>query len=280
MNYLISKFGGTIVDDETNVFPNVKYVVENVEKAFLFSSTKSEVVQYINLNKNQPQVLTIKHNGNNYFILDCFDSRKFESVSFEFEKHKVSVSISSRLFITINGEVVLNTYVENIEYSSYEFFENVCLIYFKGERNYVVVVQGLELISAMYYDECNIQAEEKYFMCKLKDCLNHGKVIHIKDKKVENYLVYLDDYDLNLKPQFIAHAFLDCVKAGNFKYCNNLLCEELKQECEDNIKEFFPDFDIYYELEENTFALIKKNTLAGIYKFEIENCLIVNVFNC
>ena len=79
---------------------------------------------------------------------------------------------------------------------------------------------------------------------------------------MENYLVYLDNYDLNLKEKFLPFVFLDCVLAGNFKYCNNLLCEDVKQEKDEDIKEFFPQFDWFYPLEDKTFALIKKNKTA------------------
>ena len=42
-------------------------------------------------------------------------------------------------------------------------------------------------------------------------------------------------------------------------------------------KEF--EFDFYIELEKNTFALIKKNALMGIYKFETQNNFIKNIDN-
>ena len=49
--------------------------------------------------------------------------------------------------------------------------------------------------------------------------------------------------------------------------------EKLKDE--NSVKEFFPEFDYYYPITNEEFILIKKNTLAGIYKFEIQNKEIV-----
>jgi hypothetical protein len=70
---------------------------------------------------------------------------------------------------------------------------------------------------------------------------------------------------------------VDCLLAGNYKYCNHLLSENLKQDKAENIKEFFCKFDFAFLLEENTFAMMKKNTLAGIYKFEVDNLEISNI---
>ena len=83
-----------------------------------------------------------------------------------------------------------------------------------------------------------------------------------------------------LKEQFVSCVFLDCLKAGNYNYCNNLLGESLKQESVTNIKNFFCEFDFVYPLEENVFALIQKNTLSGIYKFEVLNSKIENIIIC
>ena len=132
---------------------------------------------------------------------------------------------------------------------------------------------------ADYYDECNEGENEKIFMCKIGDILNHGLVFSLKGKETENYLVYLDNEELNLKNEFLPFVFLDCLKVGNYKYCNNLLCEEMKIENEKEIKDFFPQFDFYYPINNKQFILINKNTLTGIYDFEIENNKIVNIMS-
>jgi hypothetical protein len=94
---------------------------------------------------------------------------------------------------------------------------------------------------------------------------------------MEEYLVYLDDEKLNLKEEFVSFVFLDCVKAKNFKYANELLCDNLKLENEKEIEKFFPEFDYFYPAQKNSFILINKNTLAGIFEFNIHNNLILNI---
>ena len=139
---------------------------------------------------------------------------------------------------------------------------------------------GNECLFSSYYDEVNIDSDERFFMCRLFDSLNHGMVCRIKEGMVEKYCVYLDDEDLLLKPCFVPIVFLDCVLASNFSYCNNLLCDKLKIKEKQQIKNFFPTFDFVYPIDETTVILANKNTLAGIYEFEVENSLIKNIKQC
>ena len=89
--------------------------------------------------------------------------------------------------------------------------------------------------------------------------------------------MYLDEHELRLKSSFVPHVFLDCVLAKNFKYCNELLDEKIKQGKPEDIGFFFPEFNLFYSINEITFVLINKNALAGIYKFEVNNNCITNI---
>ena len=194
---------------------------------------------------------------------------------FKFKNREVQVNLSSELKITIDGECICDKTVENLNFSHFEFFGDICLIYFSGKRNFVVAIKNESCVFADYYDECNISENEKYFMCKQKDSLNHGIVCEIKNNQVNSYLVYLDDEELNLKEEFVANVFLDCVVAGNNIYCKHLLSDELCQV--DNINQFFPEFDNFFQIQDNTYFLTQKNTLAGIFKFVVENNKISNI---
>ena len=204
-------------------------------------------------------------------------TNEFFTTKIVFKSKEIVVSLFEKLFISIDGVLICEEIVDNLIYSHFEIERDMCLIFFKGERNYLVVIKDDEVKFSNYYDECNISEKEKLFMCKLGDILNHGLVLSVKENDAETYLVYLDDEEMNLKQEFLPFVFLDCVKAGNYKYCNNLLCDEMKVENENEIKDFFSKFDFYYPLSKNSFALINKNTLAGIYAFEIENNKIVNI---
>lgn len=279
MNYLVSKFDCMFVNDNTQLIEkNVRYKFEK-ENSFLVFGFNGELPFCFDIHKEQDNVLQVKRGFENYFFISSSKMRPVETIVLTIQKHNISISVSSHLVVLINGNLEYNEQVEKIEYSGYEEMGNLCLLYFKGIRNFLLILEEGKVKIANYYDECNLDKEEKYFMCRLNDSLNHGKVIHIKDKKVENYLVYLDDYDLTLKDNFIANVFLDCVVAGNFKYCNNLLSDSIKQENYEEIKAFFPDFDWYYPIEDNVFVLTRKNTLAGIYKFEIVNSSIENIIS-
>lgn len=195
----------------------------------------------------------------------------------KFKNSEIAISLSENLTISIGEKILAEMPNYNLKFSHFETFNDFCFIYFLGARNFVAIIKGREIFYADYYDKIELLNDEFYFLTYLKDTLNHGKVCHISAKESEKYLVYLDDFDLNLKPEFLPHVFLDCLLAGNFKYCNALLSGGLKQSEPSEIANFFCEFDGFYPLDNLTFALIKKDAVAGIYKFEIENNEIVNI---
>ena len=258
-----------------NLKKGVKYEITNFEPSLVFA------------NNTIPFVLDLKNCNQNILKVDCFKDKFFFLIPTRYSpffhtriKHKnneIEIQLSSKLFITINSELKCEKDVDNLTYSHYETIGELCLIYFSGIRNFLIVVKDSFVAYASHYDECNDQEKEKYFMAKLNDSLNHGRVYHIKDGEFSTYLAYLDNEELNLKSDFVPFVFLDCVLAENFKYCNRLLKEDLQVENEEDIKEFFPEFDFYYPLDEKTFMLANKNTLAGIFEFSVENNRISNI---
>lgn len=114
-------------------------------------------------------------------------------------------------------------------------------------------------------------------MKRLKDSLNHGKVYLIKDKKFDSYLIYLDEEDMHLCSQLVMVVFLDALVAGNFEYCNQMLAEDIHQEDAKSIQKFFPEFDDYQAIDSYNVALLRKNTLAGIFEFKIVDNKIENI---
>lgn len=280
MNYLISKFNCYVCDDEiSHVIANVKYKIEDTKKPLIIFSN-SIVPLVFEINTKNENILHIKFKADNYYFLFPKFIRDFSFAKINYKSKEVFISISSKLEVNIDGEVIFEKEILNIQFSHYEMEGDLCLIYFEGNRNFLLILKEQEVCFANFYDECNIRESEKLFMCKLKDILNQGLVCQIKDKNFSSYLVYLDNEELNLKEDFIGQVFLDCVLAKNFKYCNMLLDDKLKMEDEKIISTFFEDFDFYYPLTKNDFALIKKNTLAGIYNFEILNCKITNISMC
>ena len=186
------------------------------------------------------------------------------------------VCVSNNLTISCNGECILNVKVEDIEYSYYTETNGRLVLFFTGIRNYIVVIKNGKVEISCYYDELNIENEEYIIMCRLNDSLNHGKVYKI-GIELDNFLVYLDNNELYLKSEFVGSVFLDCLLAGNYNYCNNLLGDEIKQDDVKNIKEFFPEFDCFVALSNNNCILVNKNALAGICKFEVLDNFIVNI---
>ena len=281
MNYLVSVFDCVLFGEkQIEIKANAKYKLSDLLQEELIVFPVSSGIPFLFcLKRTSKNVLKVKSGNDIYFFL--FPNLNNESMVTEFNygAKRVFVSVSNKINISINGELVCEKNVENLKYSHFEILGELCLIYFEGERNYLVVLKEKTLCFANYYDEYNLANNEKYFMTKLNDSLNHGLVCHIKDKKFDSYLVYLDDEDLCLKDEFIPFVFLDCVKAKNYLYANFLLSEELKLEETKQVAEFFPDFDWFYPIENNKFILINKNTLAGVFEFVVDNNKISNIIH-
>ena len=277
MNYLISSFD-CYLKCET-IFPikkNVKYKIfsEGEEKGVVLSDSiyLPFVLDLKNKNEN---IIKTTINGDIYCFLFPIVCVPNFTTKFRFKSKDVFVNLSNKLYVSIEGVCICEENVENLKFSHYEIEGEFCFIYFTGKRNFFVLIKNEELCFADFYDECNIKDNEKYFMCKQQDSLNHGKVCEVKQVKIDNYLVYLDDEEMQLKKEFVPSVFMDCVKVGNINYAKSLLCEELKSA--NNVENFFPKFDLFFQIEESIVVLIKKNTLAGVFKFEIENCKISNI---
>jgi len=280
MRYIIPLFDCVLCADENIALnKNVQYFCANVDnKNFIVIGKNNERPFSFNFVDNSNSNLEkVEYKSYQYYFLKPTPNCNKGFYQFKYQNKQVCIALFENLIISIDGETILNEQVENIAYSHFEIKNQMCFIYFSGKRNFVVVLQNSEVKINSYYDEINIQDSEFYFMCKLNDSLNHGKVFHIKDKIVEDYLVYLDNNDLNLKPNFVSSVFLDCVKAKNFDYANNLLSADLKQKNSQNISNFFVEFDNFFPINETEVILLKKNTLAGIYSFEIQNLEITNI---
>ena len=276
MNYFISRCNCFLVGNlEQSIVKDVKYLINNINTSFLICA-ENIVPTYISFCKEKG-IFKINALGNSYYIFNPSQHSDTSFLKITSQNKEYFISISNKLIIMYDNEIILKCDVLDVEFCHYEEDKNFLILYFNGLRKFFVVIESGKVVCSSYYDEYNSSTTEKLFMCKLLDSLNHGRVFKLSGGKIEEYVVYLDDYDLKLKPRFICYAFLDCVAAKNYNYCNNLLTSDLRQQPSANMAKFFPDFDYYFEVEENKVVLINKNALAGIYKFEIENNLICNI---
>ncbi len=283
MKYLISKFHCVVYGEEKyELFPNVKYTVERCDnEPILVVGFNSEIPFAINLNDEciKQQVTKVCRGRDTYYFLNAQYCMPTSISNFKYANQQINVSVSTELIINVDGETILSKKVTNITYSHYEVIGDNCIIYFEGIRKFVCIIKEKQVLFSNYYDEINVDGEDRYFMHRCCDSLDHGIVCAIQDKKVDNYPIYLDDNELNMKEKFTCSVFLDCVRAGNLKYCKSLLDDDLSIQDEKKIKDFFPIFDDFYLLNENEAVLFEKDTLAGICEFEVKNSKIINIIN-
>lgn len=260
----------------------VPYSVQEIDNQIAMCVAKNKNTFYINFYEAFNGFATAKNFARVKFGCDNFLFLFFQNEiepdfrTFKFSTKQVLISLQKELTICVDEKQVVHKSVENIKFSHYEIEGQICYIFFEGKKNFLVCLKNDELVWADYFDEYNCEKDERQILKHLNDGLNHGRVLSVKQNEVEKYLVYLDDYEMNLKPEFLALVFMDCLKAENYKYCLNLVDKSI---CfnKDNIKEFFPEFDEYFPFNATTIALFKKNALVGICEFEIVDDKIVNI---
>ncbi len=279
MIFLISRQKCEIVELNLCLLPDVKYKLSELENRF-YTFFTFNAPTYINLHsvlagKQHKNAVKVSYNGNDYIFLFFNEAANFNFYGAKINNKCYNICVFNNLTITEDGQTLLNTPCANISFSHYKTFNNFIILFFTGQRNYFVLIKDDKVLAHDYYDEINVDKNEIYLMTRLNDALNHGRVHHLTEEW-ESYLSYLDENELKLKDEMCFLTFLDCLKAQNYKYCNNLLTENLKQKNAPDIAKFFNEFDYFYP-EQNLAFCFKKNALVGIYKFEVENGLIANI---
>lgn len=283
MIYLYSDVQCVILNGENkmSILPGVFYTIENlVEDIIVISNNCVPLVVKCIGNSVENHCSNVENYilGNDNFIF-LHLNKLVEPVftSFKCGNKNFSLCVGSELNVAIDGENLLTKKLDtDIKYTHYEKIGDFNLLYFEGLRSFVLIEQNGQIKFADYYDEFNNSNDEKIYMKKQNDLLNHGKVVTLKDNKFETYLVYLDDNELNMKQEFTSLVFMDCFIAGNLKYCNELLNDNIKQKDHVLISGFFEEFDFYIPFKDIVFTF-KKNTLSGVYKFEVINNKIDNI---
>ena len=274
------------LNETKKLLPNVFYEISKVvnEEVFVFGLTNEiplcvnfhELLNFTNANPNIEKV-TIE--GDTFIFLKPQKFLSSDFISLKNGNEQIEILLSNKIKIQVNNEVVFEkNLTTEIAFSHLEKKLNYEILYFTGVRNFVVILQNSKVEFADYYDEINIEKEDRYFMSRKNDILNHGEVASLKDGKFEKYLVYLDDYELKMKNEFVFVVFLDCFLCGNLKYCNQLLSDEIKQTDEKAINKFFNEFDEFVPFKNIAFTF-KKNTLSGVYKFSVKNNKIENIIH-
>lgn len=275
MKFIVPLFDGVLYGESHQHFlSGCKYETKNTDKAgFIFDENFNfhSILDFNNLNQN---IVPVRCEQDCFYFLLPINRLCGEVVEVNFKSWRFLISLTGGIKITENGKWICDLNVDKVKYSHFEEIDNILILYFWGERRFVVAIKEAELEYFGYIDECNIKENEKYFLEKQHDSLNHGKVLHVAKGVCEKYLVYLDDNEMCLKDEFLPIVFLDCVKVKNFKYAKSLTNLNFE---DDGAFSFFPEYDFFYPVSKSKVILLNKNTLAGICEFEIKNSKIENI---
>ncbi len=294
MVYLISDFACEVCssrqgEEDFSLTAFVPYQIEGLtDEKVLIIDADTGVPFYINLfdickrGKKHNNVSIFEAGGDKYLLLHQKRKGRGSCVNFRYKNEDISVINGEKLMIFCSGEKIFEKSAGNIIYSHHEIFGDFCLIFFTGEKNFLAVLKGCIVVEAGAFDtwEEDNETGTRYFLARLKDALNHGRVIEVSSKEAKSYLVYLDDFDLLLNEALTAHIFLDCLVAGNFNYCNHLLAEDLRQDQPQHISEFFPVFSDYVCIRENLFLLLdeaQEQRIVGLAEFSLSDGKIDNI---
>ncbi len=273
MNYVLTRKPCYEFNSKTNIVANVWHRCVNKPDDCLFVFENGAQV-WLN---NKTNKSSFCYKGDNYYILNPIFNNKVYLTTVKYQNKQVQLAVGSNLCLTLDGELLYDKPISGIEYKQYEIINNHLVIYFSGKKSFFVIIKDNKLLVADFYDELNINKEEIFFLKRLHDSLNHGKVFCITSKGYDEYLVYLDDYDLSLKEELTPAVMLDLVRAKNYAYANSLLKEDLRPKQAEDIGRFFLDFDDYLPLSATEFCLIKNDAYIGIVKLETFEGKISNI---
>lgn len=277
MNYLCSTFDCCVFEKEYKKIKSYAwYEIETNSPIVVFVENSPFLFDLKSPNKN---VLEIKLGMDNLYILKKINTQQNQFVATKVDGKNFSISCGENLFVAIDGKAILNTNCSFLSFGEIKQTKSAVVILFEGDRKFFVATKQDKLLFADYYDKFKFSKSEFQFMKIEHDSLNHGTVFEISDDDAKKSLIYLDDFELNMKPEFAPNVFLDCLKVGNLKYCLNLLSSDLKQTGESGVKNFFPKFDDYLCFDDFYF-LLQKNTLAGVFKFQVSKNEISNIIEC
>lgn len=282
MIYLIAKSDNYIANENfVKIESGAKYIVSDINNEFTqiidAKSGKSFSVNFYDLIYNSCSnnyVKAIRFKNDIYCIVDFHDD--IYSLCINTFEHVLYTEISNFIFINYQDSIEKIKLKNKIRFSHIEYFEKIAVLFFEGEKNFVVIVDENKILYCGYYSEINLKDNILTILHRVHDSINHGVVIKIEKGKFDSYLVYLDDFDLNLKSKFCLNVFLDCVLVGNYNYIENLLEESLLEQI-DNLKKFFDDVLDYYPLDETHCVVMKKDATMDIFEFSVIDNKISNI---
>ena len=187
MRFLVPLFDCYSISN--NVYKLNKNVAYGFDSYPILISNKEGKVFLVSQEANNN--ICVKYLQDEYIFLFKDDGVISSVVEIKYLNQSVFISYGEKLVVSINSKVVIDDNVK-VCYSHYEVVDNLCLIYFNGDRNYIIILDRDNVKFKTYYDEFNKIKKEIYILTRCYDCLNHGKVIHINNGVIEEFLVYLD----------------------------------------------------------------------------------------
>lgn len=143
---------------------------------------------------------------------------------------------------------------------------------------YCYLIDDNELVFEGKIKEINVGTEKISLLKSGNNIYGQNLVFeyNVKEKTKNQFLVYLDERKVCEKLD-IRYLFLDAIMIRNYGLCKKCLSENLNIE-EDDLFEFFKEFDSYYFIEQSC-ILEKNNEVQKIVNFVVQNNKIIDILD-
>lgn len=260
---------------------------EQHENIYIYSPYQSGVIVF-----NALTLINKSHNQVNFFELDSSnvlcEIKPFQDLSkYTFYVNKTIVKL-----VSANG---LHIYLNNNYYGKIQVFNNspvfekiskhgkeYGLIKF-SESKYAILFGENEILYCGKYLDYEILNNYIQIYEHIPNAFNIGKLIKYNFEYGDVIIRCVDDRNGLVEEQnedFKLEYFMESLKIGRYKYAYEKLSYELRADISpETLKQYFKQFDSYKYIDKtNTYITFKNSKVIGLYRFEVVQGLIYNIY--
>ncbi len=229
---------------KNNCYISNTFKLSNINNTIISSSQFVKVVPFVN---------------NNYDVIISFASQTINNQMLTvFNKvlngYSVMVTNTSQSILSIfkNDKNLTCVTIDTLCDINCQYVNDMIIVGAKQKNKWFQYVfdttSNLPLLNGTYI---KVEQTETTIKClqPLNDFFNHGIVyeLNLNKKEVTSYSVFISNKQLNICTQLIPHAFLECIKANNFKKAKQFLDYTLGEIPHEKLTSYFNEIiNIYY----------------------------------
>ena len=157
------------------------------------------------------------------------------------------------------------------------------ILKFIGNAKYILLFNHKQVIFCGQYVDSEILKDCIQIYSHVGNMFNVGSLLNYNFETDEIHTKTICDRGEERKQfssEFNIIYFLEAIKCRRFKYAYNKLSYELRSAININVlSQYFTPFDKYFYLsEQNVYITLTNNKVAGVYRFDLKDNLINNIY--